>query len=378
MVRAAAEWRAVRLALVAGAVFFFGVLCGEEARAADGPPPAGGAVREDAVGVRSVLEGLGAVVGDAPAARKPTGSESRVADDEPALRERGSRVDAGAAARPAVRDEGARSGARSDRQPVVRPDVQGASESLVASVTRSAGQCLGVEPDRAPGPDGGTPAELGVGRVLRPVGQVVGGVSEELDAVVADLPVLGQVAELPPRVLPSPPSLPQLPALPQAPALPALPDIPDLPVVPDAPGLSGHPGAPGLPGLPGVSEPPAHLLPAPAAEAPLPPSAAAHGPVVPATLLEVAGTPAQLATPPAPAAPRAVPAPPRAPHTGGVESGGALGGRSSADQGGVRHLDAGAVTASRRPLPRLVPGATVPARTPGTREHSRDVHVPPA
>ncbi len=48
VVRAAARRRAVRLALVAGAVFLFGVLCGEQARAADGPPFAGGVVRGDA------------------------------------------------------------------------------------------------------------------------------------------------------------------------------------------------------------------------------------------------------------------------------------------------------------------------------------------
>ncbi|GAA3499741.1 hypothetical protein GCM10019016_068450 [Streptomyces prasinosporus] len=50
VVRAAARRRAVRLALVAGAVFLFGVLCGEQARASDGPPFAGGVVRGDAGG----------------------------------------------------------------------------------------------------------------------------------------------------------------------------------------------------------------------------------------------------------------------------------------------------------------------------------------
>ncbi|AXI88350.1 hypothetical protein SAM9427_22985, partial [Streptomyces sp. ETH9427] len=41
-------------------------------------------------------------------------------------------------------------------------------------------------------------------------------------------------------------------------------------------------------------------------------------------------------------------------------------------------LDAGAVPAVHRPVPRLVPGGAAPAETPRTREHSRDVHVPPA
>ena len=56
VVRAAARRRAVRLALVAGAVFVLGVLFGEQARAADGS--SAGVVRLDAGSVGSVLDGL--------------------------------------------------------------------------------------------------------------------------------------------------------------------------------------------------------------------------------------------------------------------------------------------------------------------------------
>lgn len=402
VVRAAARRRAVRLALVAGAVFLFGVLCGEQARAADGPPFAGGVVRGDAGGVPSVsvLDGLTAA-GDGPAARKPMGSASRLADV------RGSRSDAWSGGQPAA-GPGARpraeSGARSGQKPGLLSlggAVRGADERVVqpavARVTRPAGERTvhpGVEgvgragEEQAPRPDGETPSESVVGRVLtpvgeavgvpvaerivrpvgsvgsvgsvvqrvlRPVGEVVGGVTEELDAVVGalpavSLPVLGQPAVLPPQSLP---------------------------------------GLPGLPGLP--AQPlPSHLVPGPATpggQAPEPPSAAAdnpavppapvvHGPWTPVAAGGGAGASAEAVTLTAPRAvpaSRAVPAP-----AGGAGGDGALGSRSSADQGGARHADAGAVPAAHRPVPRLVPGATVSAETSGTREHSRDVHVPPA
>ncbi|MFK4019395.1 hypothetical protein [Streptomyces albogriseolus] len=275
--------------------------------------------------------------------------------------------------------------------------VRGADERVVqpaaARVTRPAGECTvhpGVErvgrsgEDQAPRPDGETPSESVVGRVLqpvgeavgvpvaerivrpvgsvvqrvlRPVGEVVGGVTEELDAVVGalpavSLPVLGQPAVLPPQ------SLPGLPAL---------------------------PGFPGLPGLP-AHRLPSHLVPGPAAsggQAPESPSAAADNPAVPPAPVVhgpwtpvAAGASAEAVTLTAPRAvpaSRAVPAP-----AGGAGGDGALGSRSSADQGGARHADAGAVPAAHRPVPRLVPGATASAEISGTREHSRDVHVPPA
>ncbi|MEU0909179.1 hypothetical protein [Streptomyces althioticus] len=77
---------------------------------------------------------------------------------------------------------------------------------------------------------------------------------------------------------------------------------------------------------------------------------------------------------------RTTAAPPQAPFvpTDSGEGDGAPGSRSSADQGTARHADAGAVPAAHRPVPRLLPGAAAPAETPRTREHSRDVHVPPA
>lgn len=479
VVRAAARRRAVRLALVAGAVFLFGVLCGEQARAADGPPFAGGVVRGDAGGVPSVsvLDGLTAA-GDGPAARKPMGSASRLADV------RGSRSDdwsggqpaAGAGARlaemrvaPSGGEQGSQSAARSGKELVAgvgarlvegrlvalserqlahsgagsavtsggvpggeraasgqgaRPRaesgarsgqkpgllslgeaVRGADERVVqpavARVTRPAGERTvhpGVErvgrsgEDQAPRPDGETPSESVVGRVLqpvgeavgvpvaerivrpvgsvgsvgsvvqrvlRPVGEVVGGVTEELDAVVGALPAVSVPAV----------SLPVLP--PQSlPGLPALPGLPRLPVLPAQP-LPSHlvPG----PAAPGVHAP---EPPSAAADNPVPPAPVVHGPWTPVAAGAGAGASVEVVTP---AAHRAVPAFQAVPApAGGAGGNGALGSRSSADQGGARHADAGAVPAAHRPVPRLVPGATASAEISGTREHSRDVHVPPA
>ncbi|MFD0335376.1 hypothetical protein ACFQZ0_23110 [Streptomyces erythrogriseus] len=170
--------------------------------------------------------------------------------------------------------------------------------------------------------------------------QELGAVTSTLPAVplpAVPLPVLEQPAVLPPQVVPG---------------LPALPDLP------------------GLAGLP------AHLLPAPTA-----PGAPAHAPAFPPTAADTPAVPAapvahgprpSVATPErAPAARHATPAsrttaaPPQAPApTDGGEGDGALGSRSSANQGTARHVDAGAVPAVHRPVPRLVPGAAAPAETP--------------
>ncbi|MEU6335369.1 hypothetical protein ABZ839_13115 [Streptomyces cellulosae] len=195
-------------------------------------------------------------------------------------------------------------------------------------------------------------------RVVRPVGQLVHDVTQELDTVTStlppvSLPVLEQPTELPPQVLPG---LPTQPTTLPAPA-----------------------------GLPARLLPAADAPAAPAGQAPAPPPAPADTPAVPAPAAH--GPRPSVATPAtAPTAlqtaHQATPAPPQAPlaptPTGGGESDGPLGSRSSADPGTARHADAGAVPAAHRALPRLLPGAAAPAETPGTREHSRDVHVPPA
>ncbi|MDU0304528.1 hypothetical protein NUG23_29755, partial [Streptomyces sp. PAL114] len=79
---------------------------------------------------------------------------------------------------------------------------------------------------------------------------------------------------------------------------------------------------------------------------------------------------------PAPVARASSPQAPRTPAGGAPD--GTLGSGTAADQGTARHGDHGAVPAHHRPTLRLVPGATVRADVPGTRDHTRDVPVPPA
>ncbi|MFF5606496.1 hypothetical protein ACFY65_08895 [Streptomyces cellulosae] len=367
VVRAAARRRAARLALAAGAVFALGVLFGEQAEAADGrPSPVEEVVRVDAGGVGSVLDGLTAA-GDAPAVRKPAGGAGRLADDRgprsaarPAAETRSGRQAVARSGTPSLATPGgqvapprAESGARSGKRPgslSLGEVVRGADERVVRPVVERVVQPVVEHP---------APVETPLERVVRPVGQVVRGVTRELGAVTSALPAV-------------PLPVPEQPAVVPPPVLPGLPTLPAT--------------------LPGLVEPPAQLLPAPVApagQAPTPPSATADTPAVPVPAAHgprpSAATPATAsqATPTTPRpAHQATPAPPQAPPapapTGDGRSDGPLGSRTAADQGAARHADAGAVPAAHRPVPRLVPGAAAPAETPRTREHSRDVHVPPA
>lgn len=442
VVRAAARRRAVRLALVAGAVFVLGVLFGEQARAADGS--SAGVVRLDAGSVGSVLDGLTAggdglvstshglvskspglvSKGDGPQPEKPAGSAGRPAV-EPVERERGSRPDTGTVARPvtwsgaqAARtrpaqspaaqsggEQGSRSavvpGATAGGEQVARPGAESGARSGVRRAALSLGEAVRVAADgrvvrpvvdRAVQTVAGQSAKQSgpveqqvsdrrpLAHVLRPVGKVVRGVTHELGAVTSTLPAVSQTAVSQTAVsLPavSPPAV-SLPVLEPPALLPphVLPGLPALPTLPTLPGLAGLAG-------------PAHLLPAPAApgeQAPVPAPTAADtpavpaGPVAPGLRSSVVSPEGAATAPRATPASRATAARPQAPHapTGSGNGDGAPGSRSSADQGTARHADAGAVPAAHRPAPRLVPGVAVPAETPRTREHSRDVHVPPA
>lgn len=405
VVRAAARRRAVRLAMVAGAVFVLGVLFGEQAQAADGP--SAGVVRLDAGSVGSVLGGLTAggdgpvSRGDGPQPKEPAGSAPRPAADLVA-RERGSRPDAGAATQPAA-ESGARRAETRTAQPggeqAARPGAESGARSGVKRAALSLGEAVRVADERVVRPavenvvrpvagqsgEQGRPVgqQVSAGRppapVLRPVGQVVRGVTQELGAVTSTLSAASRSTVSLPAV--------SLPAV----SLPAVSlTVLQHPAVLPPQGL---PGLPVLPTLPGLADLPAHLLPASAApavpgkQAPVPPPTAVDTPATPFAPVTQGPRPSVTTTPdgvptapePAPAS-RATTAPPQAPPvpTDRGKSDGALGSRSSADQGTARHADAGAVPAAQRPVPRLVPGAPAPAETPRTREHSRDVHVPPA
>lgn len=248
VVRAAARRRAVRLALVVGAVFALGVLFGEQAEAADGRPAVGGVVRVDAGGVRSVLGGLTAA-GDGPAARKTAGSEGRLANErgsqsaaqppaESGTRHAETRVThadgelGSRSGRQAVAESGSRSvgalgtvsggeraasgqgalpraesGARSAKQPglpSLGEAVRGAGERVGRPVVERVVQSV-VRPS--------APVEAPLERVVRPVGRLVHDVTQELGTIAStlpavSLPVLEQPTALPPQVLPGLPTLP--------------------------------------------------------------------------------------------------------------------------------------------------------------------------
>ncbi|MGX1271885.1 hypothetical protein [Streptomyces phaeoluteigriseus] len=205
-------------------------------------------------------------------------------------------------------------------------------------------------------------------RVVKPVGEVLAGVSEKLAE-----------AEAAPVV--SLPSVPQPPILPSLGTLPELPGSPTLPGLPPLPSLPSLPSPPSLPTLP-VSQP------GPALTAPV-----ASGPG------QDSGT-VEAAAPQSPYGLRGVvreaPVGPvahgggwhRAGHTAigghrpvqGTPAGvpdGALGSTSLLDGGGSRHADAYAVTPYHRVPLLLVPGSAVPADAAGIRDRYRDIPVFP-
>ncbi|MFC8389604.1 hypothetical protein [Streptomyces sp. NPDC057238] len=165
--RTAAGWRAVRLALLVGAVFVLGVLCGERARAADGGPVEGTSSAVGASTIGSVT--VGSVV--------PTGSDTAPDSNGPA-----SVIEA---------------------LTVPRPDVADPILPLTETVVRSVDE-----------------------RVVRPVGELVGTVTGRLDeATPGQLPALPALPTLP--ALPMLPGLEQPAPLPE---LPHLPDAPERPL----------------------------------------------------------------------------------------------------------------------------------------------------
>jgi hypothetical protein len=327
--RAAAGWRAVRLALLVGAVFVLGVLCGERARAADGGPAEGTSSTTGSVTVGPVTTGA-VTVGSAV----PAGSGTAPDSNGPA-----SVVEA---------------------LPVPRPDA--------------------ADPIRPPA---GTVARSVDERVLRPVGELAGTVTGRLDeATPGQLPTLPALPALP--ALPSLPALPTLPGPEQTAPLPELPHLPGAPEQPlpepstpaprpdastpwpDAPEEDEPKGPDGPSGTPGPVAGPV-----------------AHGPeparAVGATHDDHGHRPARNAVRDAVRAGSTAPAP--APHAPGAPAGqpdGTTGSRSAVDHGTPRHGDACTVTAHHRPPLRLVPGVAERAEATGARDPYRDVPVSPA
>ncbi|MFI5683578.1 hypothetical protein [Streptomyces sp. NPDC051636] len=188
------------------------------------------------------------------------------------------------------------------------------------------------------------------GHVARPVGDLVGTVTQDLGEARAKAP-----------------SLPKLPVLPKPPAKPSLP----APVT-EAP-------RPQQPGGPSVSSPPetasgAHAGTRSRTDSRTEPrtrTAVAHGPgLTPGVTAPAARTHADGHRTAVPVGVPSHPAP-----TGDPD--GALSNRAAVDNGTSRHVDAHAVTPDHRAPLRLVPGATARLDAPGTRDRHRDVPVFP-
>lgn len=368
--RTAAGRHALRLVLLAGALFVLGLLFGGRAQAAEDRPQAA-----------------------------PAGT---------AVASAGTTVAASGAATPD-------SGSSPHPGPVpVRLSVTGASGATGAiGATGPGGQVVGAAADRVVRPVGQQVAKP-VGEVLGTVGQAVGAVAEGLGAAHAALPPL----ETLPFVPPLPDGSPGRPGVPApGPGLPGVPGRPgdaDAPGLPDGPAVPGLPEAPVPPAAPAPPESPAwrdvrvlpdhllpgHRLPAPIASVPPQgglgadePSPAPHAPVsdrrtgaattATTPLVTAHGTECRHATgddvPPAGGHRAATPggsAPADRAPAGDPDS--TLGNRSAGDNGAPRHGDAHAVTVNHQVPLRLEPGAVARAAAAGTQDRHRDVPLFPA
>ncbi|MGW1614145.1 hypothetical protein ACWCQZ_32860 [Streptomyces sp. NPDC002285] len=425
VLRTAAGWRALQLALLVGGVLAIGLLCGERAYAADGVS-AGRATSSSSGSAPSAVVGA--------TASAPEGEETGTSAGGAVERLVSDPAAAGvcAAADPAAPELSAspQPQATSPFSPTSQPPAvsgpapeapaAGASASSVpAPHAPTPGAPASGDPaqgDRAPGtppPSGQAPYGQGSvdnaataiphptdDQVLRPVTErVIQGVGHRVVAPVADVvePVTGGLAEVQAQMPPlaSLPTLPALPALPTAPESPAWPSWPSRPglefpefPLPELPGA----GLPGFPDVPGFPAPPGQTLPAPGAETPHPVTevpAAVGGPgdkgrtgreavVVdygPRFVADVAASHASTSGGARTTAPSHYAPVPQAPvdHPGGV-----LGNRSAGDNNSSRHGDAHAVSLNGRAPLRLVPGAAARVEADEIQDRHRDIPVSPA
>ncbi|MGV4889066.1 hypothetical protein ACSR0Z_21125 [Streptomyces viridosporus] len=340
VLRAAAGRRALEAVLLVGAVFVFGMLCGERAQAADGVPREPSSPSLSADTVEAVVS---PPVNGVRAAR--LSGEARRAVTSVTL------------TTPAT---------------LTAPDIPDTPDTSDIPAAPADSRKRGAADPARPlaGPLTGAVGE----RAVRPVGELVGAVTGR------PATSLGKTTLLP--VLPEPPVLPDLKRPAPLPGLPEAPTVPGhtlpAPLTPDP-----EPGAPApRPESPTTSTPP--TPPAP----PAPPSA---GPSVPDGR---AGTAVPVASVPEAAdaggatrggdghghghgtlrdAVHTDPAPePHAPGVPGDRPDGTVG------NGTPRHGDTPAVTPCPHPSPRLVPGAVERTEVTGTQDRYRDVPVSPA
>ncbi|MFI5553310.1 hypothetical protein [Streptomyces sp. NPDC051738] len=346
VLRMAAGWRALQVALLVGGLFALGFLCGERAYAADGVSvgtgtPTSSVSAPSAVSAGSAVERL---VGEP--ARKGAHAPAKSRPQAPAN-----------PANPATPQPAAPI-ARAPHPTDNTHDTDGASGTDIKDRT-----------DRHPlHPVTDHPIQGVADRVVQPVGDVVDSVTEGL-------------AEVPPLA-----SLPSLPVLPESPSWPGLPGF----EVPSMPSFPGFPGVPGLPTLPAV---PGQILPAPVTTTPQPGSEAPSsddgrddagraGTAAPVPVTYGPWFVADAAVPNASVrgdahriAPSGFAPVQQAPaeHPGGVG-----GSRSAGDNNTPRHGDAHAVSLSQRAPLRLVPGAAARADVDEIQDRHGDIPVSPA
>ncbi|MFI1480722.1 hypothetical protein [Streptomyces sp. NPDC020747] len=336
MTRTAAGRRALQVALLVGGLFVLGLLCGEQARAADGVAPASKLTEV----VRSVTSSAerSAKGAEEPRQRvgeRPSGSNSRSATVSSATPPPVSTASSGSGsgseqpglprAITPVTDEVQRV-VRPVAEPVVRPVteqvVRPVTERVVPPVTKDVVQPIGDLVDRI-------------------TGGVTGGIGERPD---------------PPQWWPS---LPQLPTLP---GLPGLPELPGLPL-PAVPGQTLPVGA--VPQQPGGATDNHRAAEKQSRDDN---AATVYGPRFAGGLAaagddvrhhaDTQGTRAEQA--PVHQVPDGDPT-------------GAPGRHSAVDNGSPRHGDAQTVALNERDRPALVPGAAADVTAAGTRDRHRDI-----
>ncbi|MCG8966568.1 hypothetical protein JRC61_12625 [Streptomyces sp. CL12-4] len=317
VMRTAAGWRALRLALLVGGLFLLGVVCGERAQAAEGVP--------------SVPDAVGRVLDVVPVELAQASSAAEVPPAAPDSRP-------GRAAGPAVGD-------------VLRPVTGHVVRTVTDGVVRPVGDVVGA--------------------VTEELGAAVPAEVPPLEALPQPSPSLPPVPSSPLSTLPDVSGLPGGPDLPDLPVRPipgdqepdratAPPTAP--PTAPDA-GAGADAGEADSTDTRAASDGPADAATVAVAYGPGldrdgETRFTAHDDARGVTSGPTVHTPAHQAP------------------AGGAD--GALGTGAGADGGAPRHGDAHAIAPHHQVPVRLVPGAVAHADAPEPRERYRDIPVSPA
>ncbi|MFD3314959.1 hypothetical protein [Streptomyces sp. NPDC058694] len=354
MTRTAPGRRALQVALLVGGLFVLGLLCGEQARAADGVAPAS----VPAEVVRSVTSSAERAQMQMQLARA-TEQQQRIGERSPDSN-----------SWPATASSAASSATSPSPAAPLPSASAGAPGSGPGSDSRSA---VGSGAERPGLPKALTPVTDEVQRVVRPVTeQVVRPVTEHVVPPVAE-DVVRPIGDLVDQITggitggiverPAPPQW--WPSLPQLPTLPGLPGLPEVPL-PAVPGQTLPVGT--VPQQPGGATDSHRAAEKQSRDDRDDSAATTYGP-------QFAGGPAaagddvrhHVDT----RGTRAVQAPVHQVPDG--DPTGALGRHSAGDNGSPRHGDAQAVALNERARPTLVPGAAADVTAATTRDRHRDI-----